>query len=130
MISSTNNRNNVAEVDSTFTFPVRAVKSGQDNVITVIQVGNFFRFIYLNQAIHFQDNMGLDEDESGNSVLCCASLSNSFLHISDVSETIKSPRGIRGYKLNNGTFTTWKVQGKVGGYNGLIKFLYSYINQR
>jgi hypothetical protein len=30
----------------------------------------------------------------------------------------KSPRGVRGFKLNNGTVTfgTWKVQGKIGGY--------------
>ncbi|KAI0632367.1 glycoside hydrolase superfamily [Trametes polyzona] len=40
-----------------------------------------------------QDNMGNDEDD-----------------------TEKSPRGIPGFKLNSGNFTTWKVQGKVGGY--------------
>ncbi|TBU55766.1 glycoside hydrolase superfamily [Dichomitus squalens] len=40
-----------------------------------------------------QDNMGNDED-SGE----------------------KSPRGIAGFSLNGGTFDTWKVQGKVGGY--------------
>lgn len=28
----------------------------------------------------------------------------------------KSPRGIRGFKLEGGTFGDWKVQGKVGGY--------------
>ncbi|KAK0221395.1 galactose-binding domain-like protein, partial [Armillaria fumosa] len=26
------------------------------------------------------------------------------------------PRGVRGFQLNDGTFTDWKVQGKVGGY--------------
>lgn len=31
-------------------------------------------------------------------------------------ETSKSPRGVRGFKLDTGNFTTWKVQGKVGGY--------------
>ena len=30
----------------------------------------------------------------------------------------KSPRGVRGFKLNNGTFGTWRVQGKIGGYTG------------
>ncbi|KAG6809845.1 hypothetical protein H0H93_015461 [Arthromyces matolae] len=44
-----------------------------------------------------QDNMGLNE--SGSS-----------------PDTSKSPRGIRGFKLDFGNFTTWKVQGKVGGY--------------
>ncbi|KAI0070921.1 hypothetical protein K474DRAFT_1669569 [Panus rudis PR-1116 ss-1] len=40
-----------------------------------------------------QDNMGNDEDSNE-----------------------KSQRGITGFKLNNGNFTTWKVQGKIGGY--------------
>ena len=40
-----------------------------------------------------QDNMGNDEDSDE-----------------------KSPRGIAGFALNGGTFGTWKVQGKVGGY--------------
>lgn len=28
----------------------------------------------------------------------------------------KSPRGVRGFRLNKGHFSSWKVQGKVGGY--------------
>ncbi|KAI0263999.1 glycoside hydrolase family 35 protein [Gloeopeniophorella convolvens] len=44
-----------------------------------------------------QDNMGLNESGS-------------------TPNTIKSPRGVRGFKLNTGTFGTWKVQGKIGGY--------------
>ena len=40
-----------------------------------------------------QDNMGNDEDSNE-----------------------KSARGIAGFSLTGGTFTTWKVQGKVGGY--------------
>lgn len=40
-----------------------------------------------------QDNMGLDEDSNE-----------------------KSARGIGGFELVGGTFGTWKVQGKVGGY--------------
>ncbi|KDQ12662.1 glycoside hydrolase family 35 protein [Botryobasidium botryosum FD-172 SS1] len=46
-----------------------------------------------------QDNMGLDETQAWD------------------ADTSKSPRGIRGYKLNDGVFTQWKVQGKKGGYN-------------
>ncbi|KAH9053098.1 glycoside hydrolase family 35 protein [Lactarius vividus] len=33
-----------------------------------------------------------------------------------MTDASKSPRGVRGFKLNNGTFGTWKVQGKIGGY--------------
>ncbi|KNZ71656.1 putative beta-galactosidase C [Termitomyces sp. J132] len=44
-----------------------------------------------------QDNMG--HDESGST-----------------PDTTKSPRGVRGFQLNSGNFTTWKVQGKVGRY--------------
>ncbi|KAG7091627.1 hypothetical protein E1B28_010647 [Marasmius oreades] len=43
-----------------------------------------------------QDNMGLDEQNAVNSM--------------------KSPRGVRGFQLNTGTFSQWRVQGKIGGY--------------
>lgn len=33
----------------------------------------------------------------------------------------KSPRGVPGFQLNNGTFGAWKVQGKVGGYTESAK---------
>ncbi|KAG6845067.1 hypothetical protein H0H87_001129 [Tephrocybe sp. NHM501043] len=45
-----------------------------------------------------QDNMGLNETSGSN------------------PDSSKSPRGVRGFKLDSGNFTTWKVQGKVGGY--------------
>ncbi|KIM73346.1 glycoside hydrolase family 35 protein [Piloderma croceum F 1598] len=45
-----------------------------------------------------QDNMGLNETDGV------------------VTDTSKSPRGIRGFQLNSGNFTKWKVQGKLGGY--------------
>ncbi|KAK7047487.1 hypothetical protein VNI00_006718 [Paramarasmius palmivorus] len=32
------------------------------------------------------------------------------------SNSMKTPRGVRGFKLNDGNITTWKVQGKIGGY--------------
>ncbi|KAJ7141923.1 glycoside hydrolase family 35 protein [Mycena crocata] len=44
-----------------------------------------------------QDNMGLNEAKP-------------------INDDAKSPRGIRGFQLNVGNFTDWKVQGKVGGY--------------
>ncbi|KIP02769.1 glycoside hydrolase family 35 protein [Phlebiopsis gigantea 11061_1 CR5-6] len=34
----------------------------------------------------------------------------------DEDDTERSPRGIPGFELVGGNFTTWKVQGKVGGY--------------
>ncbi|KAJ3509470.1 hypothetical protein NLJ89_g5205 [Agrocybe chaxingu] len=46
-----------------------------------------------------QDNMGLNETSGTN------------------TDSSKSPRGIRGFALDGNAFTTWKVQGKVGGYN-------------
>ncbi|KAI0823943.1 glycoside hydrolase superfamily [Trametes gibbosa] len=46
-----------------------------------------------NVVTVLQDNMGNDEDDNE-----------------------KSARGIPGFALNGGSFTTWKVQGKVGGY--------------
>ncbi|KAF8238073.1 glycoside hydrolase family 35 protein [Tricholoma matsutake] len=45
-----------------------------------------------------QDNMGLNETNGVN------------------PDTSKSPRGVRGFMLDTGTFTEWKVQGKIGGY--------------
>ncbi|KIJ23862.1 glycoside hydrolase family 35 protein, partial [Sphaerobolus stellatus SS14] len=45
-----------------------------------------------------QDNTGLDETSD------------------TTPDQSKSPRGISGFQLNNGNFTTWKVQGKLGGY--------------
>lgn len=30
----------------------------------------------------------------------------------------KSPRGIRGFRLDCGIFSEWRVQGKIGGYSG------------
>ncbi|KAI5120764.1 hypothetical protein M0805_004727 [Coniferiporia weirii] len=45
-----------------------------------------------------QDNMGLNETDGSN------------------PNTSKSPRGVRGFKLNTGNFSEWKVQGKLGGY--------------
>jgi len=45
-----------------------------------------------------QDNMGLNQTDGA------------------MTNASKSPRGVRGFQLNNGTFGTWRVQGKIGGY--------------
>ncbi|KAJ7483000.1 glycoside hydrolase family 35 protein [Mycena galericulata] len=47
-----------------------------------------------------QDNMGLNETDGDN------------------ADTSKNPRGVRGFALEGGNFSDWKVQGKVGGYTG------------
>ncbi|KAE9399468.1 glycoside hydrolase family 35 protein [Gymnopus androsaceus JB14] len=57
-----------------------------------------------------QDNMGLNET-------------------GDDAETCKSPRGVRGYKLNTGNFTEWKVQGKVGGYKRYLDKVRGVMNE-
>ncbi|TFK72820.1 glycoside hydrolase family 35 protein [Pluteus cervinus] len=49
-----------------------------------------------------QDNMGLNETEG------------------DDTNSSKGPRGVRGFKLDTGSFGDWKVQGKVGGYTGYL----------
>ncbi|KAJ7743740.1 glycoside hydrolase family 35 protein [Mycena maculata] len=49
-----------------------------------------------------QDNMGLNETNG------------------DDTDSSKSPRGVRGFKLDSGSFGPWKVQGKVGGYTGFL----------
>ncbi|KAF8915220.1 beta-galactosidase, domain 2-domain-containing protein [Mucidula mucida] len=52
-----------------------------------------------------QDNMGLNE-------------TGDLVNVNgDVS---KNPRGVRGFELDTGAFGDWKVQGKVGGYNGFL----------
>ena len=48
-----------------------------------------------NVVTVLQDNMGLDEESNE-----------------------KSARGIAGFSLIGNNYTTWKVQGKVGGYTG------------
>ncbi|PPQ64157.1 hypothetical protein CVT24_008792 [Panaeolus cyanescens] len=58
-----------------------------------------------------QDNMGLNETGSG-------------------ADAPKSPRGVRGFALDTGTrFTTWKVQGKVGGYKGYLDKTRGVLNE-
>ena len=87
------------ETNALYTFPEGSVKKGEDNVITVVQ-----------------DNMGNDEDPTGMS-------HNVALHHESKPNQInteKSPRGITGFQLKDGNFSTWKVQGKVGGYLGCV----------
>ncbi|KAJ7327585.1 glycoside hydrolase family 35 protein [Mycena albidolilacea] len=58
-----------------------------------------------------QDNMGLNETNGNN------------------PDTSKSPRGVRGFKLNSGSFGAWKVQGKVGGYTGFLDKTRGVLNE-
>ncbi|KAF7345669.1 Glycoside hydrolase family 35 protein [Mycena venus] len=58
-----------------------------------------------------QDNMGLNETNGNN------------------PDTSKSPRGVRGFKLNSGSFGVWKVQGKVGGYTGFLDKTRGVLNE-
>ncbi|CAG7854539.1 Probable beta-galactosidase A; AltName: Full=Lactase A; Flags: Precursor [Serendipita indica DSM 11827] len=57
-----------------------------------------------NVLVILQDNMGMDETGP---------------HY-DANQS-KSPRGIRGYSLHSGgNFTSWKVQGRLGGYDRFV----------
>lgn len=47
-LSSSDNTNSIAQVDQAFTFPEGSVKVGQDNVITIVQVGFVHFFCYKN----------------------------------------------------------------------------------
>ncbi|KAF7297199.1 Glycoside hydrolase family 35 protein [Mycena indigotica] len=58
-----------------------------------------------------QDNMGLNETNGAN------------------PDSSKSPRGVRGFKLDTGSFGTWKVQGKVGGYKGFLDKTRGVLNE-
>ena len=42
----------------------------------------------------------------------------------------RSPRGIPGFSLTGGNFTTWKVQGKLGGYTQYVKTFISMRHSR
>lgn len=47
-LSSSDNTNSIAQVDQIFTFPEGSVNIGQDNVITIVQVGFVHFFCYKN----------------------------------------------------------------------------------
>ena len=106
--SSTNNRRILEETDDKFTFPSGSLHVGEDNVITIVQ-----------------DNMGLNE--TGCEWALSAYLLGGRRFPSDPSlastNAPKSPRGVRGFKLDTGTFGEWKVQGKIGGYAKFVPFL-------
>lgn len=50
----------------------------------------------------------------------CVILVNKAEKAVTATDSIKSPRGIRGFKLNVGNFTEWRVQGKIGGYRKYV----------
>ncbi|ESK87049.1 glycoside hydrolase family 35 protein [Moniliophthora roreri MCA 2997] len=64
----------------------------------------------INVITIVQDNMGLDEAE-------------------DNRNSMKSPRGIRGFQLNTGNFLSWKVQGKIGGYTNFPDKVRGLLNE-
>ena len=107
--SSTNNHNILEETDDRFVFPEGALLPSQDNVITVVQVrfpivateSRVIDFLYL------KDNMGLDQAEWREQTQVDLEL-NSDCFPAD-PDTSKSPRGIRGFKLEGGAFLKWKV---------------------
>lgn len=113
--SSTNNHNILEETDDRFVFPEGALLPGQDNVITVVQV----RFQTLAEPhvidfFHLKDNMGLNQTEWREQTQVNLELNSDFFPADP--DTSKSPRGIRGFKVEGGAFSEWKVQGKIGGY--------------
>lgn len=63
----------------------------------------------------FKDNMGLNETNGGKSCSVLETCPRIYIPPA-MTDSSKSPRGIRGFKLDDGTFSEWKVQGKVGGY--------------
>jgi hypothetical protein len=105
LYSSTNNENIVKETDEEYVFPSHAVRVDKENVITVVQ-----------------DNMGLDESEGDLIWALIFVLSKLTPQLSNVAhpDTSKSPRGIRGFHLNDGSAIAWKVQGKIGGYQRYV----------
>ncbi|KDQ25709.1 glycoside hydrolase family 35 protein [Pleurotus ostreatus PC15] len=57
-----------------------------------------------------QDNMGLNESRGG-------------------EYSSKGPRGVRGFQLDTGNFTEWRVQGKVGGYTNFLDKVRGIMNE-
>ena len=64
--------------------------------------------------LYLKDNMGLNQTEWRKQTQVDHKLNSDFFPADP--DTSKSPRGIRGFKLEGGAFSEWKVQGKIGGY--------------
>lgn len=58
--------------------------------------------------------MGLNETNDGE--FLCNVTRCLMTCFTDNPDTSKSPRGVRGFALDTGNFSEWRVQGKVGGY--------------
>ncbi len=112
-IATTSGGTGSEQTNAIYTFPNGSVQRGRDNVITVIQVRSDIckwlniswagRMVWVMMRIRQVQNSSHD----------MSMLTHFFA-------TEKSPRGIPGFKLNNGNFTTWKVQGKLGGYTQYV----------
>ncbi|KAF5386540.1 hypothetical protein D9757_005888 [Collybiopsis confluens] len=46
-----------------------------------------------------------------------------------INDDAKSPRGVRGFQLNTGNFSDWRVQGKVGGYTQYLDKVRGVLNE-
>ena len=62
--------------------------------------------------------MGNDEDPTGKYCIRSTSCTKPG---SNMISLERSPRGIPGFALTGGNFTTWKVQGKLGGYTKYVE---------
>lgn len=58
--------------------------------------------------------MGFNETEGGEAYFVRSF--NCILKCVDNADASKNPRGVRGFALEGGNFSDWKVQGKIGGY--------------
>ncbi len=83
-------------------------------MITIVQVRGHapVRLLLIHDVV--QDNMGLNQTNGSESDPLY--FRTPFEPGKDLTDASKSPRGVRGFKLNDGTFGIWKVQGKIGGY--------------
>jgi hypothetical protein len=71
--------------------------------------------------------MGLEE--IGRKICLCSWISSNDNEFPSLAQNAaKSPRGIRGFKLDTGGSVKWKVQGKVGGYTKCAKSFPSVVN--
>jgi hypothetical protein len=65
-------------------------------------------------VLDLKDNMGLNQTEWREQTQVDLESNSDFFPADP--DTSKSPRGIRGFILEGGAFSEWKVQGKIGGY--------------
>ncbi|KAI0092324.1 glycoside hydrolase superfamily [Irpex rosettiformis] len=92
-------------INSHFINTISSLSSEQANGLFTFPSGSV-KFGQDNVVTAIQDHMGNDE-----------------------SPNERSPRGIPGFALTGGNFTTWKVQGKLGGYTNFPDKLRGILNE-